>query len=82
MLAAACQGEDRGDVLLLQTAVLGEELVAVAIEGQVAGRDHDGGVKGEALGDRGHEHGRGRGHAEVRDLQALGGHCLHALRLY
>ena len=33
MLAAACQGEDRGDVLLLQTAVLGEKLVAVAVEG-------------------------------------------------
>jgi len=73
-LVAGGEGQNGGDVLLLQAAVLGEELKAVAVEGQVAGGDHDGGVIGLGAGHGTHEHGGGGGHTDVGDLDALLGH--------
>ena len=42
----------------------------------MAGGDHDGAVEAIALGDGGHEHGGGAGHAEIGDIQALLHHGL------
>ena len=69
--------QNRGNILLFQTAVLREEFIAVAVERQMAGRNHDGRIKAIALCHRGHEHCRGRGHAEIGDLNAFSSQRLH-----
>ena len=56
--AAGCCLEDGDDVLMLDAAVFREELEAVAVERQMAGRDHDGAVHLRLGEDDGHEHRR------------------------
>ena len=62
---ARCRLEDGDDVLMLDAAVLREELEAVAVVRQVAGRDHDGAVHLRLGEYNGHEHRRRRREAAV-----------------
>ena len=69
-------GQDLFDVALLQAALGGEELEAVAVERQMACSDHHGAVKQKTFGDSGHKHSGGAGHAEIGNQQALLNHCI------
>ena len=69
--AAGCCLEDSDDVLMLDAAVLREELEAVAVERQMAGRDHDRAVHLRLGEDDGHEH-RRRGCEAAVDRHSAG----------
>ena len=70
-LIAGGIGQNGLDVPGLQAAILGKEFETVAVEGEVAGGDHDGAVIGVAFRHRGHEHGRSAGHAKICHADAL-----------
>ena len=59
VVAALCNGENGGNVLAVESALGGEELQSVAVEGQMACRHHDRSRGIHLLADGGHEHGRG-----------------------
>ena len=67
-------GQNGGNVLLLQTAILGKELKAIAVKGQMACGNHHRTVIRHLARDGTHKHGRGRSHADIRHRNALLAH--------
>ena len=64
--------EDGDDFIMLHTAVLGEELEAIAVVGQVTCRNHNGAVHLGFRENDGHKHSRRRSQTAI--------HCYHSCR--